>query len=66
MTPEVNRQAFNPSFTTRRHQGAAGLGLHIIHTVVVEKLGGRITLTSEPGAGTAVQLVLPRIAPHSA
>ncbi|MCP4621173.1 MAG: PAS domain-containing protein [Bradyrhizobium sp.] len=66
MTPEVKRQAFNPFFTTRRHQGAAGLGLHIVHTIIVEKLGGHITLTSEPGAGTAVQLVLPRMAPHSA
>jgi PAS domain S-box-containing protein len=66
MTPEVKRQAFNPFFTTRRHQGAAGLGLHIVHTIVVKRLGGRITLASEPGAGTAVQLVLPRIAPRSA
>jgi PAS domain S-box-containing protein len=66
MTPEVKRQAFNPFFTTRRHQGATGLGLHIAHTIVVEKLGGRITLTSEPDAGTTVQLVLPRIAPRSA
>ena len=66
MTPEVKRQAFNPFFTTRRQHGATGLGLHIVHTIVVEKLGGRITLTSEPGAGTAVQLVLPRVAPRSA
>jgi PAS domain S-box-containing protein len=62
MTPEVKRQAFDPFFTTRRPQGATGLGLHIVYTIV-EKLGGRIALTSEPGAGTTVQLVLPRIAP---
>jgi PAS domain S-box-containing protein len=63
MTQEAKRQAFDPFFTTRRHQGATGLGLHIVHTIVVEKLGGRITLTSEPGAGTTVRLVLPRAAP---
>ena len=66
MTPEVKRKAFDPFFTTRRHQGATGLGLHIVHTIAVEKLGGRIMLTSESGAGTTVQLVLPRIAPRSA
>lgn len=64
MTPEVKRQAFDPFFTTRRREGATGLGLHTVHTIVVEKLGGRVTLTSEPGAGTSVQLVLPRIAPR--
>jgi len=66
MTPEVKRQAFDPFFTTRRREGATGLGLHTVHTIVVEKLGGRVTLTSEPGAGTSVQLVLPRIAPRAA
>jgi signal transduction histidine kinase len=64
MTPEVKRQAFDPFFTTRRRNGATGLGLHIVHTIVVEKLGGRLKLTSEPGVGTTVQLVLPRIAPQ--
>jgi PAS domain S-box-containing protein len=64
MTPEIKRQAFDPFFTTRRQQGATGLGLHTVYTIVVEKLGGRITLTSEPGAGTSVQLVLPRVAPR--
>ncbi len=64
MTPEIKRQAFDPFFTTRRQQGATGLGLHIVHTTVVEQLGGRIMLASEPGAGTTVQLILPRIAPR--
>jgi PAS domain S-box-containing protein len=64
MAPEIKRQAFDPFFTTRRHQGATGLGLHIVHTIVVEKLGGRLKLTSEPGVGTAVQLVLPKVAPR--
>lgn len=63
MTPEVKRQAFDPFFTTRRRNGAAGLGLHIVHTIVVEKLGGRLKLTSEPGLGTRIQMILPRTAP---
>jgi PAS domain S-box-containing protein len=63
MTPDVKRLAFDPFFTTRRHFGAAGLGLHMVHTIVTERLGGRINLESEPGEGTTVSLILPRIAP---
>ena len=60
MSPEIKRQAFDPFFTTRRHQGATGLGLHIVHNIVTEWLGGRLSLTSELGEGTSVRLVLPR------
>jgi PAS domain S-box-containing protein len=60
MTSQIRRQAFDPFFTTRRHEGATGLGLHIVHNMVVDRLEGRLTLTSEPGTGTAVQLILPR------
>jgi signal transduction histidine kinase len=60
MSPEVRRQAFDPFFTTRRHDGATGLGLHIAYSMVVDRLEGRLTLGSEPGAGTTVRLILPR------
>jgi signal transduction histidine kinase len=63
MPPEIKRQAFDPFFTTRRHQGATGLGLHIVHTIVVDQLGGQLKLDSGPGAGTILQLILPRMAP---
>jgi signal transduction histidine kinase len=56
----VRRQAFDPFFTTRRHEGATGLGLHIVHSMVVDRLEGRLTLGSDPGAGTTVRLILPR------
>jgi PAS domain S-box-containing protein len=62
MAPDVKRQAFDPFFTTRRHGGATGLGLHTVHSIVVDRLGGRIRLESEPDVGTSVQLVLPRSA----
>ncbi|MFH0297119.1 PAS domain-containing sensor histidine kinase [Bradyrhizobium sp. 31Argb] len=61
MSAETRRRAFDPFFTTRRHEGATGLGLHIVHNIVTERLGGRIRLDSEPGSGTRVQLLLPRI-----
>lgn len=64
MTPDVKRLAFDPFFTTRRHFGAAGLGLHMVHTIVTERLGGRINLESEHGGGTTVSLILPREAPR--
>ncbi len=63
MPPEIKRQAFDPFFTTRRHQGATGLGLHIVYNIVAERLGGRLKLESGPGAGTIIQIILPRIAP---
>ncbi len=64
MAPDIKRLAFDPFFTTRRHYGATGLGLHIAYNIVVERLGGRISLESEPGAGTTVRLLLPRAAPR--
>ena len=63
MTEEVRNQAFDPFFTTRRSEGGTGLGLHIIHTLVTQRLGGQLVLDSKPGRGTIFRLVLPRQAP---
>jgi PAS domain S-box-containing protein len=63
MSLDVRRRAFDPFFTTRRDQGGTGLGLHIVYSIVTNRLGGRLDLDSEPGRGTRVQIVLPRLAP---
>jgi hypothetical protein len=42
MNQEVRRKAFDPFFTMRRDQGSTGLGLHIVHSIVTNYLGGRI------------------------
>jgi PAS domain S-box-containing protein len=63
MSLDVRRRAFDPFFTTRRDQGGTGLGLHIVYNIVTNRLGGRLDLDSEPGGGTRIQIVLPRIAP---
>ena len=63
MGPDVERRAFDPFFTTRRHDGATGLGLHIVHSIVVDRLGGQLRLESRLGSGTTVQIILPRMAP---
>jgi PAS domain S-box-containing protein len=63
MSLDVRRRAFDPFFTTRRDQGGTGLGLHIVYSIVTNRMGGRLDLDSEPGRGTRVQIVLPRVAP---
>jgi PAS domain S-box-containing protein len=63
MSLDVRRRAFDPFFTTRRDQGGTGLGLHIVYSIVTNRLGGRLNLDSEPGHGTSVHMVLPRVAP---
>jgi signal transduction histidine kinase len=63
MSPTVRRQAFDPFYTTRRDLGSTGLGLHIVHNIVTNRLGGKLSLDSEPGMGTRVQMILPRVAP---
>jgi PAS domain S-box-containing protein len=63
MSLDVRRRAFDPFFTTRRDQGGTGLGLHIVYSIVTNRLGGRLDLDSQPGAGTRIQMILPRVAP---
>lgn len=62
MTPDVQRQAFDPFFTTRRDEGGTGLGLHIVHNLVTQQLGGRMMLDSRPGQGTTFRIIIPRAA----
>ena len=47
----------------RRDQGGTGLGLHIVYSIVTNRLGGRLDLDSQPGGGTQIQIILPRVAP---
>jgi PAS domain S-box-containing protein len=63
MSLDVRRRAFDPFFTTRRDQGGTGLGLHIVYSIVTNRLGGRLDLDSQPGGGTQVRIILPRVAP---
>ncbi len=64
MPEAVRKKVFEPFFTTRRNTGGTGLGMHIVFNLVTQTLGGQITLTSAPGAGTSYIIRLPRLAPR--
>ena len=53
---------FDPYFTTRR--AGTGLGLPIAKNII-EGLGGTITASSRPGAGTEIRIDLPMTAPEN-
>ncbi len=65
MHEDVQRRAFEPFFTTRRHMGGTGLGLHIVYNLVTQRLGGRISLISGLRKGTEFRMTVPLVAPVS-
>jgi signal transduction histidine kinase len=56
ISPELHDQIFSPFFTTKK--GGAGLGLAMTRKVI-EEMGGKVLLASQPGQGTRVTLTLP-------
>jgi two-component system NtrC family sensor kinase len=59
MDDEIANRLWEPFFTTRRNQGGTGLGMHIVHNLVVERFGGTISLHTAPGQGATFTLLLP-------
>lgn len=58
MDEETKSRAFEPFFTTKEIGEGTGLGLSMVYGVV-KNHGGIISLQSDPGKGTVVELLLP-------
>ena len=64
ISAEHLERIFTPQWSHREGDRSSGLGLTIVRTAV-ENLGGTVTVTSEPGAGTTFHLRLPRATTES-
>ena len=60
MEPEVLERIFEPYYTTKEQGKGTGLGLSVIHGII-KNHGGDISVSSQPGKGTTVTVLLPVI-----
>ena len=58
MSKEVQEKVFDPFFTTRSNNDGTGLGLPSALNII-NSHGGKITIDSQPNAGTIVRIELP-------
>jgi signal transduction histidine kinase len=60
VAPEIMDRLFEPLFSTKNAGKGTGLGLAVVHTIVVQHRG-RVEVASEVGRGTTFTVFLPRI-----
>ncbi len=58
MSDDIRRQALEPFFTTKTAATGTGLGLSMVHDLII-KSGGGVRIESEVDTGTTVTLILP-------
>ncbi|QLI80978.1 PAS domain-containing sensor histidine kinase [Chitinibacter fontanus] len=61
IAPSVRAKVFEPFYTTKRGQGGSGLGMSIVHNLVVAQLKGMISIEETPGGGASFVIVFPRV-----
>jgi signal transduction histidine kinase len=59
IAPENLSRIFDPLFTTKPFGQGTGLGLTIVHQIVVGEFGGTIEPAAQPGGGTLFTITLP-------
>ncbi len=57
--PVILKTVFDPFVTTRMGSGGSGLGMYVVHNLVVEVLNGTVVVESEKGRGTRVRVQIP-------
>jgi PAS domain S-box-containing protein len=58
MDKKTRERIFDPFFTTKAPGAGTGLGLYICRNLI-EGLGGKIKVSSDPGNGTSFKVILP-------
>jgi signal transduction histidine kinase len=64
MDEATRAKATEPFFTTKGAGMGTGLGLSVVHGIVIQS-GGRLRIDSEPNVGTTVELWLPQSIAYS-
>lgn len=59
----AKKNLFYPFFTTKCGSGGSGLGMHIIYSLVTQKMHGHIQCTSEPHQGIEFLIHIPLTCP---
>lgn len=64
ISPELQHKVFEPFYTTKLGQGGSGLGLSIVHNLVLAIFKGQLHLDSSLGQGMHLHFTFPAVTPE--